>query len=669
MADDFEIVGKITIQDDGTAKIAGLKDGLKGLEGAAGNTGGSFMNLGNVMTVALGGLVQQGISAATGAIMDFGKSTLDEAMQAQTGIAQMDAVLKSTAGAAGMSKDALLGVADSLQKTTAFSDDAVIGGENLMLTFTNVGKDVFPDATKTMLDMSQALGQDVGTSAMQLGKALNDPIQGVTALRRVGVQLTDSQEESVKKMVEMGDTAGAQKVILGELQREFGGSAEAFGKTFPGQMAIFQNSMDQVKEGVGTALLPVLSDLMTNVVMPMMPMIQDAADAFSGWLKSMEDAGTFTAIGKGIFDTITTIVDVVKNLDLSWLINPLISLGTTLFGTIKKIGEALQAGGGASAFKDMLQNTFNVVKFLFGAIMNLITGALQKLGDWFTENQALIGAFITVLSNVWNILLQLIIVVWSAIQPILMGLVDLVLGVVETIMQLFTGDFAGAWETLKSTLMNAVGAIFQGLGNLINGILRMFGTSLPQIGKFFADTWGNIVNGVSGFIGNILTNIGNFVTRFVTAGRNLITGIWTGITGYVSTLITNATNVGSNMLNAIAQGAQNVLASVIQRITNIGQSIINAIKAILGIASPSKVMIDVGLQMMKGWQKGLTDNIDLPVTAMTSAGGSTIAGAYPMPMNTASDAGFRNYGVITINAGQGGDLVTLLRQARRFQVQ
>lgn len=669
MADDFEIVGKITIQDDGTAKIAGLKDGLKGLEGAAGSAGGGLLNMGNVVSVALGGLVQQGINAATGAIMDFGRSTINEAMEAQAGLAQMDAVLKSTGGAAGMTKDALLGMADSLQKTTAFSDDAVIGGENMMLTFTNIGKDVFPEATKTMLDMSQAMGQDVGTSAMQLGKALNDPIAGVGALRKVGVQLSDAQEESIKKMVEMGDTAGAQQVILGELNKEFGGSAEAFGKTFPGQMAIFDNQMKQIKETVGTPLLTAFTDLMQNAVLPLMPMLGELATGFSDWVTSMSEAGVFKDIGKNILDTIMFIVEAVKNLNLSWLINPIIDLGATLFGTIKKIGDALNQGGASSAFMDAMKSTYDVLKQIFDIVMQVITGALDKLGAWFTENSALIGAFVTALSNVWNVLLQVVMVVFSALQPILMGLVDLILSVVKIIMQVFTGDFAGAFETLKSALVNAVSAIWQGLSNLVSGILKMFGTSLPAIGKAFSDTWANITSGVSGFFSNILTTIGGFISRFVTAGRNLITGVWTGISGYVSTLITNFTNLGSNMLNAIATGAQSVLTSVIQKVTGIGQSIINAIKTLLGIASPSKVMIDVGVQMMKGWQKGLTDNIDLPVTAMTSAGGSTITGAYPMPINTATDAGFRNYGVVNITTGQGGDLVTLLRQARRFQVQ
>ena len=73
--------------------------------------------------------------------------------------AQLTAVLKSTGGAAGVTRDQAIGLSQALQATTTFSDEAVLSAENLLLTFTSIGKDIFPQATKTVLDMSIALGQ------------------------------------------------------------------------------------------------------------------------------------------------------------------------------------------------------------------------------------------------------------------------------------------------------------------------------------------------------------------------------------------------------------------------------------------------------------------------------------------------------------------------------
>jgi len=132
-------------------------------------------------------------------------------MEAEKIQAALNAVLLSTKGASGMTAESVNDLATALQNVTMFEDDAIVEGENMLLTFTGIGKDVFPDATEAMLDMSQALGQDMKGSAIQLGKALNDPIAGATALRKVGVALTDAQEEQIKAFVASGDVMSAQE--------------------------------------------------------------------------------------------------------------------------------------------------------------------------------------------------------------------------------------------------------------------------------------------------------------------------------------------------------------------------------------------------------------------------------------------------------------------------
>lgn len=201
--------------------------------------------------------VAAGAVAATKILAD----SLEEAAAAQATQAQLAAVLESTGGVAGVTAEQVNGLADALSNVTLFEDDVVISGQNLLLTFTNIGKNVFPAATETMLDMSQALGQDLKASAIQLGKALQDPIEGVTALRRVGVNFTDAQQDMIKALVESGKLEEAQKFILQELQTEFGGSARAAGQTFAGQLQILKNNLGNVKETIGMSLLPVLSNL------------------------------------------------------------------------------------------------------------------------------------------------------------------------------------------------------------------------------------------------------------------------------------------------------------------------------------------------------------------------------------------------------------------------
>lgn len=248
---------------------------------ASGPLGAIGRAMGGIGTIAKGALIG-GIGLAAGAIGGLGAvlvSSTKDAMAAQEVQAQLAAVLKSTDGAAGVTAKAANKYADSLSKVTRFDDEAILSGENLLLTFTNIGAKVFPQATETMLDMSQALGQDLKTSALQLGKALNDPIRGVTALRRVGVQFTQAQEDQIKAMVAAGDVAGAQAVILQELQKEFGGAAKAAGGTFAGQLDILKTSLGNVKENIGGALLPVLTELAIKFG----PSLIAAAEGFSNF--------------------------------------------------------------------------------------------------------------------------------------------------------------------------------------------------------------------------------------------------------------------------------------------------------------------------------------------------------------------------------------------------
>lgn len=210
----------------------------------------------------LGGALTVGAVAGAAGVLALGAglvSCVGDAMEGQKILEQTNAVIASTKGVAGMTAQAVGALANSLSRVIPIDDELIQSTENMLLTFTNVGRDIFPQATEAALNMATALGQDSVTSAMQLGKALNDPIAGVTALRKVGVMLTDQQEDQVKAMVKAGDVAGAQTVILKELGTEFGNSGRAAGETAAGQYAIFNTQLGNIKETIGTAFLPMMA--------------------------------------------------------------------------------------------------------------------------------------------------------------------------------------------------------------------------------------------------------------------------------------------------------------------------------------------------------------------------------------------------------------------------
>ncbi|MFQ5518226.1 MAG: hypothetical protein ACE5E8_11705, partial [Acidimicrobiia bacterium] len=177
-------------------------------------------------------------------------------------LAQTRAAIKSTGGAAGKTAAELLDMAMKLSNLSGAAHESVLEGENMLLTFTNIrnelgeGNDIFDQTTLAVLDMATATGTDMKSAAIQLGKALNDPVANLGALSRVGITFTQSQKDMIKELANSNDLLGAQKIILGELTTEFGGSAEAAGDTMAGALNRMKNSAEEMARGLASIVIP-----------------------------------------------------------------------------------------------------------------------------------------------------------------------------------------------------------------------------------------------------------------------------------------------------------------------------------------------------------------------------------------------------------------------------
>ena len=152
-------------------------------------------------------------------------SSVSEARQAQKSAAQMAAVMRSMGRTEA--PRAIEKMISHLSSLSGVDDDALREMTNVMFTFGNVTGKTFTKANSLALDLSVAFGKDLQSSAVMVGKALNDPAKGLTALSRIGVSFTQEQQDQVKAMMAVGDIAGAQKIIMHELGRQVKGSAAA----------------------------------------------------------------------------------------------------------------------------------------------------------------------------------------------------------------------------------------------------------------------------------------------------------------------------------------------------------------------------------------------------------------------------------------------------------
>jgi hypothetical protein len=327
--------------------------GLKQAQYQLNKVRGNFQALGRNAAIA-------GVAIGTVAI-GLGKS-VQAAAEAQKIMAQTNAVLRSTGTTANGTATDIANLSETLSRQTAVDDELIQSGANLLLTFKNIqnqaglNNDIFDQTVQATLDVSRAMGTDASTEAIRLGKALNDPVKGLSALSRVGIQFTAQQKDQIKALTESGDLLGAQKIILAELQSQFGGSAQAYAQTFAGQIELLGIELENLSEEIGIVVMPAITEMITA--------FRELAPEIGSKLKAALDSVDLKAFAKTISDVLVFLIQnadaIMKVVTALYLLNTAYNLGRVAVGLYN-----------AAAF--ILGNTFTVTAGKIG----LATGAVK----------------------------------------------------------------------------------------------------------------------------------------------------------------------------------------------------------------------------------------------------------------------------------------------------
>ena len=331
--------------------------------------------------------------------------------------------------------------------------------------------------------MSQALGQDTKASAIQLGKALNDPIKGVTALSRVGVSFTDQQKDQIKALVASGKTMEAQKLILAEVNKEFGGSAAAFAKTGPGAIKQLQTQLGNVLEDIGKELSPILADVM-DAIKPLIPVLGSALGS----------------VVKALAPILKVIVKAFQ------------SLLPVLGPLIEALGAALLP--------------------IFQALLPAIAPIIKAVGKGLIT--ALVAAT-PALVEIALLMADLLVAIAPLLPPIL-ELAGLVLKLV-----------AFALKPLAALLRAVLVPIIRVVVSVITSVVKWFtnlGGTAKSVGRTIADVWRGVRDAVGKAVGWVKDRLEGMIGFFKGLPKRVtdaVSGIWDGLTrtfkGAVNVLI------------------------------------------------------------------------------------------------------------------------------------
>jgi hypothetical protein len=357
---------------------------------------------------------------ATLPLLGLGAAAVKLGADSQKADAQLGAAFKSMGASAFTSIEALNEHATALAKATQFDDEEIKHAQSVLLTFGKVTGETFTQTTDLAADMSAALGQDLQSSTIQLGKALNDPIKGITSLTRVGVQFTDEQKKMIASLVESGDTLGAQNVILGEVSRQFTGVSTAIGATDAGQAAQAFEELGEAGESIGVILLPILSKL-------------------AGFLKDL--AVGFQGLPEPVKGFIVTFAVVAATL------GPAILVGFKLVSAFKAVSAAF------TVLKlVMLANPFLALAAAVVLIAALIIMNWDKIVGFLKEVWGKITAgfegVAKALSGIWDGITGVVTKVWDGMVAIIKGNINAVISVINAFLGFMNGiSFgAGPWD-------------------------------------------------------------------------------------------------------------------------------------------------------------------------------------------------------------------------------
>ncbi|ENF0685189.1 phage tail length tape measure family protein [Pseudomonas aeruginosa] len=215
------------------------KKGAKEIGSAADAASLAWGKLGKVAAGALSGIT---VGAVFGAVIRNTKQMEKEQ-------AQLEAVLRSTGESAGFSREQLNEMASSMERTSTVSAGEINQAQTNLLAFTGIVGEQFPRALQSAIDMAARTGTTVTSAAETIGRALDVPSKGLTALSKQGFRFTEEQKKAAEQLEATGRTAEAQGIILKALEESYGGAAAASRDTFGGALMALQNTIDGLLTG------------------------------------------------------------------------------------------------------------------------------------------------------------------------------------------------------------------------------------------------------------------------------------------------------------------------------------------------------------------------------------------------------------------------------------
>ncbi len=402
-----------------------------------------------------------------GAMTAFFGATVDAAEENEVSVKRLQQVYKSMGETTNQALLANQKYADQLAAQIGIEDEEILAVQAKLATFKSVSDAVarttgiMDRATQAAFDMASTGFGEASGNAVQLGKALQDPIRGIVALRKSGITFSEAERLKIKTLVESNQKLKAQELIMKAVEKQVGGVAKATA-TEASKMKV---SWSEVVETVGKVLLPAVNSVMKD--------IQKHLPAIQAWVENNK-----------------SLIKVVAGVGVG-----LLALGTTLKIVTMGVSTVMSVVNGLSVvFNFLAANPIVLIIAGIAAAIFLIVKYWDPIVKW--------------IKSVWQSIKDFFVNLWAGIKNMFWKVVSWV----KEWGILFIGPVGFIIKFWPQIV-----AFFKGLWEKVKNVFSSFWEWMKGLGPRFYNAGANIVksiwNGIKAFVNSPVEAIKNMVGK------------------------------------------------------------------------------------------------------------------------------------------------------------
>lgn len=605
-------------------------------------------------------------------ITDFVRDTITAAGNLQQSVGAVDAVFKensdtvhqwavNAASDVGLSQDAynnFAAVIGTQMKTAGFDIDEAAHRTNKLIG--------------VAADLSSMFGGTTADAVSSLSAAFRGEYDSI---EKYGLAIKESDIQARLASMGLGDLTGEQyrnaravqlQAMIMEQSADSLGNFAKESDTLQGQQQRLTAEFENAQAEIGANFLPVMTavtQMLRDVLPPALQAVQD------GFRIAGEVVQNVTGFLDENMSTIAPMAAVLGAVAAAWGIYAVaVNAGTiaaNIASAATKVWAGVQAAFNVVMNANPIMLIITAIGLLVAAIIWVATETTFFQDAWAAVSQFLIDTWTNIssfFSGLWEGIVSVFTTAWNAIVAFLTPIFEFIAGIIKIYIDIWVNVFIvfaailkTIWDgivTVVTTVWNAiVGFVTPIVNNIANFIMGVFNavsawwTGLWNgISSFFTGIW----NGIVGFLSPIVTYIANIITSTITTIQavwngiwsgisSFFSGIWNGMVGAVSGAVGNIVswisgiydkvmgvfsdigswlyNAGSDLITGLWNGISDMFGWITDKIGGFMNGIVDWAKDTLGIASPSKVMMEVGYDTGAGMAVGLDKSAQMIVDA------------------------------------------------------